>query len=317
MFKSKTQLAAKIEIEEGADEILAGADALLVANPSFKPNTPPNERDNTSSTMSQVAAVMGLRSATIEFDIELKGSGTPGTPPEYGKLLQMCGFSEDIEASPASVTYLPTSTYGGSPVSLPSGTLALYMDGVVKKIWGARGDVSLKLQTGKFGVLHFVFTGADFSVGDAELLSAGVSYQMTKPPVFMNANFMIDDSPPYPAILSVLDLKMGNVVTLRDSANAESGYLSAIITGRKPSMSFDPEMVIVQTYDFYGKLRSNHEGSLSTVLGATSGNIITITAPKVQYVGINPADRGGINTLGIDCRLNKDSGDDELSIALT
>ena len=110
---------------------------------------------------------------------------------------------------------------------------------------------------------------------------------------------------------------MANVVTLRGSVNALSGYLSAIITGRKPTMTFDPEMVTVATYDFYGKLRSNNEGALSTVLGASSGNIITNTAPKVQYVGINPADRGGINTLGMDCRLNKNSGDDELSIALT
>ena len=198
MFKSKTQLAAQIETAEGSAGTLTGADVLLVANPSFKPNTPPIERDNTNSTMSQVAAVMGARSAVIEFDVELKGSGTPGTAPEYGKLLKMCGFSENTVASPASVTYLPTSTYGGSPVSLPSGTLALYMDGVVKKIWGARGDVSLKLVTGKFGVLHFAFTGADFSVLDAALLSAGVSYQTTKPPVFMSASFTIDS---YAAIL--------------------------------------------------------------------------------------------------------------------
>ncbi len=314
MFKSKTQLAAKIETVEGVPEALAGVDVLLVANPSFKPNTPPVQRDNTSQTMSQSAAVMGLRSATMGFDIELKGSGTPGTAPEYGKLLKMCGFSESIVASPESVTYLPTSTYGGNPVSIPSGTLGFYMDGVLKKIWGARGDVSLKLDTGKFGVLSFKFTGADFSVTDAALLSAGVSYQTTKPPVFMNANFTMDS---YAAILSVLEIKMANVVTLRDSANALSGYLSAIITGRKPTMTFDPEMVLVASYDFYGKLRSNNEGVLSTVLGATSGNIIAITAPKVQYTGINPADRGGINTLGMDCQLNKNAGDDELSIVLT
>jgi hypothetical protein len=314
MFKTKTQLAGKMEDAEGTAETLTGADAILISNPSFKPNTPPVERDNTSQTMSQFAAAMGSRSATIGFDVELKGSGTPGTPPEWGKFLQACGFAETIFVSPASVVYLPTSTYCVSPVSLPSLTLALYMDGVRKMIWGARGDVSLKLQSGKFGVLSFTFTGADFSVEDVALLSSGVSYQATMPPVFANAGFSIDS---HAAVLSSIDIKMANTVTLRESANSPSGYLSAKVTGRKPALSFDPEMVSVATYDFYGKLRSNNEGALSCVLGATPGNIVTITAPKVQYAGLNPADRGGINTLGIDCRLNGNTGDDELCITLT
>lgn len=314
MLKVKTQLAAAIESLEGTAETLEGADALLVSNFSFKPNTPPNDRENTSSSMSQFAAVMGARSAVIEFDVEIKGSGTPGTPPEWGKLLKACGFAETTAASPASVAYAPTSAYGGSPVGIPTLTLGGYLDGVRKMIWGARGDVSIKLPTGKPGILHFTFTGADFSVEDVALLSSGVSYQTTMPPVFADANLTIDS---YAAILANLEMKMNNAIALREDANSASGYISAKIAARKPSLSFDPEMVTVATYDFYGKLRSNNQGALSCVLGSAAGNIITMTAPKVQYVGINPADRNGLNTLGIDCRLNRNSGDDELVITLT
>jgi hypothetical protein len=56
---------------------------------------------------------------------------------------------------------------------------------------------------------------------------------------------------------------------------------------------------------------------MTATLDGDAGNIATITAPKVQYSAINPADRTGIRTLGIDCRLNGNAGDDELSIAFT
>lgn len=316
MNTGKVQLAAKIETVEGAAETLAGADALLVMNPSFKPNTAMNKRPNVSSSLSPFAAVAGARSATIEFDVEVKGSGTPGTAPEWGKLMKACGYAETIVTSPASVTYTPTSVSGGSPVSIPTLTMALYEDGICNKIWGARGDVSLKEKTGEIALWHFVFTGADFGVTDAAMLSSGVSYQSTLPPVFANASFAVDS---YSAVIENLEIRSGNSVSLRPDVNASSGYRSAVISGREPVLTFDPEMVTVATYDFYGKLRSGNEGAFSQVLGSVAGNIITITAPKVQYMAINPADRNKQRTLGIDCQLNRNTaaGDDELSIALT
>lgn len=318
MLKELNQLAAKIETVEGTAETLAGADAILVRNFSFKPNDQMNKRPISSSSLSKYPAVPGLRSAAIEFDVELRGSGSAGTAPEFGKLLKACGFAETVVASPASVTYLPTSLRGGTPVSVPTLTLGGYVDGILKKIWGARGDVSLKLKVGEPGLLHFAFTGADYSVTDEAMLSSGLSFQTTIPPIFANATFGIGGySPSMNAMLENLEFKLNNKVTLRPSAHYSSGHLSAQITDREPSMSFDPEMVPVATHDFYGILRAGTEAALSLVLGSIAGNIITITAPKVQYGPINPGDRNGIETLGIDCQLNRNAGDDELSIVLT
>ncbi len=312
MIKDLVQLAAKLEAVAGTAETLAGADAFLVSNPSFKPNTPPNKRNLVSSSLSQFASIPGARFATIEFDVELKGSGVAGTAPEWGKLLKGCKMGETVVVSPASVTYLPISTDGSTL------TMALYMDGKAYKIWGARGDVSLKLKTGAPGILHFIFTGADFSVTDVALLTSGVAYDSVNPPIFANASFGIGGySPSMNALLENVEIKLGNKMQLRTAVNKASGYLTCQITGREAAMTFDPEEVLAATYDFYGILRAGTESALSTVLGSVAGNIATITAPKVQYIGINPADRGGITTLGIDCQLNRSSGDDELSIALT
>ncbi len=307
MLSNRVVMAGKVEATEGVAEVLTAAEAFLVANPVFTPKPENTDRTLVSSSLSQFASIPGSRSATLGFDVELKGSGVTGTPPEWGELMKACGCDEVIVAG-TSVTYAPASD------QIPSITLAMYMDGIVKKAWGGRGDVSWKLEAGKPAALSFLFTLADFSVADAALLT-GMAYDATIPPAFLGATFTVDA---YAAIVQSLQFKMGNTVTLRKDINASSGYQSArISTIRKGALSIDPEMVTVATYDFFGKMRSGAEGALTAVLGATPGNIVTITAPKVQYHDLAEANRGGIATLGINCQLNRNAGDDEWSIALT
>jgi len=305
MLEARTQLALKVEETEGTAETLTVSEMILHSNGKFNPDTPVHQRPMRSSSLSPFASVPGARSASIEFDIELKGSGTAGTAPEWAPALLGCGFAETVDAG-VSVTYLPASS------SIGSYTLALYEDGMIHKIWGARGTVKLVLKNGEPGALSFSFTGADFSVADGALLSP--TYQSTLPPAFLSAQLTIDS---YAALLSSLEIDMANALGLRPDANKSSGYFSTIISSRLPIMTFDPEKVLVATYDFYGKLRSGNEGALSMVIGATAGNICTLTAPKVQYTKIDEAEREGIRSLGIDCQLNRSSGDDEISIAFT
>jgi len=306
MLESRTQLAIKVEGTEGSAEAPENTDAVLHRNAKFIPDIAMTQRDMRSSSLSQFSAVPGKRQAAIEFEMELKGSGSAGTAPESGICLKGCGFTETVDTG-VSVTYTPASS------SIGSYTLLLYEDGILHKIWGARGTVKLILKAGEPGILSFSFIGADFSATDVALLS-GCSYDSTLPPAFLSAQLTIDS---YAALLSSLEIDIANTLALREDANKESGHYSTIISKRMPVMSIDPEKVLVATYDFYGKLRSGNEGALSTVLGGTAGNICTITAPKVQYTKIDEAEREGIRTLGIDCQLNRSSGDDELSLAFT
>lgn len=306
MLIERAQIAAKTEDVEGTAETPAAGDALLVFNPKFDPVIEQHKRNPVRSTLSHLASVSGKRMATLEFDVELKGSGTAGTAPEYGDLLKACGFSETIVES-TSVTYAPASS------SIPSITISLYEDGLLKKLWGARGTVDLMLEDGKPGMFHFSFTGADFSITDAALLS-GASYQSAVPQPFMNASFQVSS---YSAIIEKLALDINNKLALRPSVNASSGHLSAAITDRDPKGSIDPEMVLVATEDFFGDWRSGTTAAMTATIGATAGNIATITAPALRYTKLSDAERDGIRTLGLDFDLCMSSGDDELSIALT
>lgn len=307
MILKRAQLAAKIEETEGDAQTLAGADAFLAENIAFNPTTAMEQRNNVASSLSPFSQVAGVRSATMEFEVELKGSGEKGTAPALGKLLKACGFGEAVVVS-ASATYTPAST------GLSSLTIGLYNDGVRYQIQGARGNVSLRLEKGKPGRFRFVFTGAEYVVGDVAMLSSGVSYETSKPQPFLSASLSIDS---YAALVGLLEFNMGNEVTLRDSVNTASGHLSAVIAGRQPTLSLDPEMVTVATYDWFTKLKTANEGALTATLGATAGNICTISAPKVQYTGIRVDGKSGLRSLGVDCQLNRNAGDDELSIVFT
>lgn len=306
MLEMREQLAAAVEGAEGVAETLAGSDCILHADGKFTPTVEMGDRPLRSSSISPFSPVPGLRSATIGFRCELKGSGTPGEAPQFGPLLKACGFQETTVVS-TSVTYTPASS------SIPSMTLALYMDGVASKIWGARGTVKLLLEAGKPGWLEFLFTGADFAVSDASLLT-GMSYDDTVAPAWLSANLSMDS---YQAMVSKLDIDVANDVQLRPDANSSSGHKSAVIVSRLPVLTIDPEKILVASYDFYTKMRAGNQGALTTVVGSEAGNICTITAPKIQYSAIDDTARNKIRSLGIDCRLNRDTGDDELSLSFT
>jgi len=302
-----TQLAAKIETVEGTKETLAAAEAMLHKNLAFSPVIEQYARDLLRGTLSRDPSVSGKRSAKIAFDVELVGSGAAGTAPYWGPLMKACGFSETIVAS-TSVTYKPATNNLSNSM-----TLGAYMDGVIKRLWGARGNVKLSIEAGKPGLFHFEFEGADFEVVDGALLSP--SYSTIIPPAFLSASLLLDA---YAAVLSKVEIDVANNLVKRESINSASGHLSTLLTGRDPKGSMDPELPLVAGYDFYGKWKTPATlGSLSLSAGATAGNIITITCPKVRYAAIADQDRNGLRTLGLDFQPCLNTGDDEISIALT
>jgi hypothetical protein len=301
----RTQLLGKIEAVEGSKENLSATDAVLVYDTGFDPAQEINQRDPHRETLSVMMPVPGARSSKVKFAVELKGSGTKGTAPEWGKFLKACGFSETIVAN-TSVTYTPASS------SIPSMTLGLYRDGVINRIWGARGTVSLELEAGKFGMLHFEFTGADYERVDGALVSA--SYQSTVPPAFLSATFTADS---YAAVIDKLTIDVANAIALRSSPNAASGHVSATITGRAPKVTFDPETVTVATKDFLGLMKAGTAFALSCSLGSAAGNTIAISCPKLVLNDLKEGNRAGILTDQLTAAAAMNAGDDELSIALT
>jgi hypothetical protein len=303
-----SQLAAKVESEEGTKETLTASECILVSKVDYKPSIPTYARDVMRGSLSRSPGIGGAESAKISCSVELRGSGTAGVAPDYGVLLQGCGFGvvPTPTETPTSVVINPITD------SIPSLTISAIYDGIVHTIIGARGTVKCSIEAGKPGKLDFEFTGAGIDVVDGALLDA--TYDSIIPPAFQDVSLLIDS---YAAIISKLDFDIANEVVLREDMNAASGYLSALITGRNPKGSCDPELPAVATYDFYGKWKSDAVGAISLAAGATAGNIITISMPVVRYANITPGDRNGIRNLGIDYEVCADVNDDECVITLT
>lgn len=308
---NRVVMAAKVETTEGTAIALAGADANnLIMDPKFDADIPMFARQFINNSLSPHKQIATTRGGAIGFKCEVKGSGTAGTAPAFGKLLRACGFGETVVGA-TSVTYAPKSAIA----DVPTLTLATYRDGVRKAIKGARGNVKYNAKSGEPGVLEFEFIGVYDAVTDASILTpSGV--ETTSPPSLLSAAFSIAS---FAAFVSQISFDMANVLERRGDINTDSGFISTLLTGREPKGSFDPEDELVATHDFYGKWLAATTGALTWKHGATAGNICTFTAPAVQYTKIGEGDRNGIATLATDFLMARSdaAGDDELSIAFT
>lgn len=306
-------LAVKIEAVEGTPETLAGADANLLAyNVSFEPSVDQFERSPIAADFSNYGPITGKRSARVRFKAELKGSGTAGTAPAIGKLLKACGASETIVA-------LTSATYAPLTVAVPTVTIGLYSlpesgNNIKEFISGAQGTWKFSAKVGEPVMLEFDFLGCyEPTVDIATITPTGL--ETIKPIALLATSFTAHSFANHK--ISTLTMDAGNELQLREDINEASGYFSTYIARRKPVFSFDPEKELVATHDYYGKMLSNAEASLSLALTGSAGNITTISAPKSQYVQVKPGARNGLQIFQIDGQLNRNAGNDEWSIAFT
>jgi hypothetical protein len=377
MLTRKRQLAAKIEAQEGVVETLVAADAkLLVYNPKVNFDVAMFERSPVRPSFSNIGKLPGKRPAGLTYRLELRGSGLATTVPEWGKLLQACGFgvntlksmnigavtngpfqhgeiitggtsgatgrvvittpngSSNIYFVSISGTFqsgetitggtsTATATTSSGPTSvgnefkpisdnIPSLTQASYEDGVRKLLKGCRGKVKFAFKSGEPVLLDFDFQGVEAGVSDTAFL-AGISYETTKPPVFLNAQFLVDD---YSAKIGEMDIDIANVLAARDDVNDPQGILSFAVTGRNVSGSFNPEIVLCATHDFHSKWFSGTEMIVDFTVGSVLGNKFRFYIPRAQYAKIDDEDRDGLQLAKSSFNLNGSllNGDDELTI---
>lgn len=311
----RQQLAIELEATEGTAETIVVGDVIApVFEPVWTPSYEMDERAVVQPSLSRLKQIAGERSAVITWATEIKGSGTAGTvPPNLTKALQACGFAEVIVAV-TSVTYKPASaTVKSATIELREGSA----DTIVKihQIVGARGTVIFELVKGQIFRARFTFTGRYIEPTEGSFFTQPAPGP--DPEAALNAAFSFHGAGALKAQTITLDI--ANEVALRNDVNQVSGNFSALITGRTPTGNIDPEQEDIATINFFERLTDNTVGALSFVLGATAGNITTVTAPKAQITNVAPADRDAIRTEGIDLLLTQDTdaGDDELSIAFT
>lgn len=137
-WRSKA-LLIKAEAQYGVDPTPSGAVNWIEArNISFNPmDTDKVDRNIVLDTLGSSGGIIVSQWAKLSFDVALAPSGTLGTAPKWASLVMATGFAETVSAG-VSVTYnLISSGYS-------SLTAYMYIDGVLHKLLGMRGNLKVK-----------------------------------------------------------------------------------------------------------------------------------------------------------------------------
>ncbi|QJE03043.1 hypothetical protein HH212_26160 [Massilia forsythiae] len=303
----KRTILSKIETTYGTDPVPTGAaNAVLCHSINVTPmETNLVSRDLIRPYMGNSENLAGSVYGKLEIEVELAGSGTAGTAPAFGPLLRACGLSETISAG-NSVIYAPVS--GG----FESITNYFNQDGVLHKMTGSRGSVSLTYSAQNIPMLKFSFQGLYSPVVDAAAPTGVVFTAYQLPLIVNNVNTTGLTLQGFAGlVLSDLSIDIANSVVFRSLVG---GSEQVLITDRKPAGSITFEATTVAAKDWWTAARNAATGSLSITHGTVAGNKVKVDAPRAQITQPNYSDKDGIAMIQASLVLVPNAGNDELTL---
>ena len=313
MAKTRSKfLIAKIETTYGTDPTpVAGTNAIQVTSLELTPiesdNVQPASYQGFIGNSTRGTLVANKR-VSVTFDVELGGSGAAGTAPAFGPLLQAAGMSEVIVSS-TSVTYAGVSS------SFSSATLYCFYDGTRHKITGARGTVTFNMTAGQFPTASFQFIGI-YNVPDGTAVSG--TFTVANQAAALEVNDTNVTTCTFHGVSSArlesIDLAMNNELLYKETASNQEVH----ITDRKPGGTAVIEAPVIGTTDYFAKAVASATAATTIVLGATSGNIVTLGIPQTDITGISYGDTNGIIALSMPyLALPTTAGNNAVSLAFT
>lgn len=310
-----TVVLAKVETTAGTDAVPTGAaDAVLVSNMSITPlDAKMIDRNNIRGYFGANDQLVGPASVKVSYEVELAGSGTAGTPPQWGDLLIGCAFAEGILATPTRVEYTPIST------ALKTLSKQYYDDGVQHKVLGAMGDFSITAKVSDNAGFKFDFTGLDG--GAAVVANPGATLTAWKAPVPMMKANVIDITLGGTYALGVvtggtlysstgIDIKCGNVINFTPLLGSET----VDITNREVKGSIELDLTAAQEVALLTSLKAATQQTLAFTIGTAAGAKIIIFLAAAQLMNMKTVDLNGKRLIGFDIYAIPVTGNDELRI---
>jgi hypothetical protein len=196
----------------------------------------------------------------------------------------------------------------------------MYLDGQMVVAKGCRGNVEFSFTATDRCMMNFTFTGVLDRFDNNESSIASVAYGHKVAPVFSGAAFGINAVTGAAALISssifsTLSIDMGNELVYRDDANAADGVKEVSISGRAPTMSFNPDADLAGSGSYASWISDFVTGALGRAefrLGAAAedGNSFLFKMPALQWTGVADGDRDNITVYEGSANLTGgDNGD--------
>lgn len=310
LYSRKRLILAEAESTYGTDPTpTESANAIRVRNIEVTPlETETVNRELVRTFLGQSDQLLAQTRVLLNFEVELTGSGTAGTAPAYGPILEACRCTLTTVAD-TSNTYAPNSD--AAPASV---TIYFNNDGVLHKATGCRGTFSINCEVGQIPYISFEMTGIYAAPSDTAISGPTYSNQAS-PLVFKNGNTSSFQVFSYAGALQSLSFELSNEIVYRELVG---GSKSIDIVDRAPSGECVVEATTIATHDFFSDATGTSTGNLTFQHGSTAGNIVTFTAGQIDLGGPSYTDQDGIQMLTLPYIATPTSaGNNDFSLAFT
>lgn len=254
---------------------------------------------------SMPAVIGSPRVGKATFTMEFRGTQGAAMNTALVACLQACGCEQSLQV------YTPTGVHATQETV----TLTFYENGLKKILAGCMGEAEIynNAEDGRI-LVDFDFTGRWTVPTDAGFPTIANS----------TANPFIWGTPPGAFTfggesikISTFRFKLGNEVAVYPDAG-NYGIAYGKIVNRNPTLTIDPDMDLVENYDYYGLWLAGTIHIVSLIL-ADGTDKATLAIPRLQITDIAESDRDNVMTLDLtgQCNFNEiDTGDDDWSLTI-
>jgi hypothetical protein len=267
--KAEASILFKVEATEGVDAVPTGANALRVTDYELTPLAGDViKRGYLQPKGGAPEETRSRKHRALKFTVELGGSGAAGTPPGFAPVLLTGGMVETVDDG-VSVSYAPSLS------NQKTGTIYTNVSGKLRKMLGAKGDLTLSLKNGEVPKISWSGVGAWSAVTTSP--QPAVAYaDITKGVHLSKTNTPAATLDAHPLILEKLDINFGTKAKWNDKPN----YAAADI----PNREITGDVQFRWAGDWDPEALEGQVVPLALRHGIVAGNIVEISGGQVQFM---------------------------------
>ena len=260
-------------------------------------------------TLDHDLSVIGRQRGTFTFTVDMAPSatGSEDVPPPWSKLLQGCGFEEEIHAT-FGVSWRPHSDFTHIPLTVHvveqlEGASA---DMLVTRYQGVMGNVTFVIGTvGEPVQMNFDFSGVLISMEDLAFASRLVPTALStvKPGAILGSTVTVGG---VAQDIDTFEFNMNNSIQEHIDPSRGTGIRGFYKDAYEPQLTLDPTLKQISAEPVYTEWLACTPGVISVITApAQTGPIITLSAPAAQRIALDIGDRNGARLAGTNFLLTK------------